>query len=190
MQDIYSILLQKLSAASSSPLQASTAGTGQPLASWYSFEDPGPLPPMPTPTAEDATPSDPWGSSTLSPTAPTSPQAAPASKQPQTQPSIDAWAAPVEPSAEGKAVESEVLAAGIAGLDGDAWGRSSFGQDRLAQMGIADPTGKAADTLPKGTPMAAKGGPTGAADPTQGVSPKATQGEHSWRWLTVIGLAP
>ena len=175
-------------------LQASTAATGQPLTSWYSFEDPGPLPPMPTPTPEDTTPSDPWASSTQSPTAPTSAQTPTASKQLQTQPSIDPWAAPVEPSAEGKAkaVENEVLAASIAGLDGDAWGGSSFGQDRLVQLGIAEPTGKAANAVAKGTPMAAagalgkatdavaKGGMTGEAEPAKGVSPEASQGgEHS-----------
>lgn len=172
--------------------QANAAATGQPLTSWYSFEDPGPLPPMPTPAPEDTTPSDPWGSSTQSPTAPISAQAATASKQPQTQPSIDPWAAPVEPSAEGKAVESEVLAASIAGLDGDAWGGSTFGQDRLVQMGIAEPTGKAPNSLPKGKPMAAtgpvgkaaeavaKGVPAGGAAPGKGVSPMAGQGELSW----------
>lgn len=143
---------------------------------------------MPTPTPEDTVPSDPWGSSTQSPTAP---QAATASKQPQTQPSIDAWDAPVEPSAEGKAVENEVLAASIAGLDGDAWGGSTFGQDRLAQMGIAEPTGKAANTLPKGKPMAAAGpvgkaaeavamgAPAGEAEPEKGLSPNTGQGELS-----------
>ena len=129
-------------------LQANAAPKSEPLSSWFSFEDPGPLPPMPTPTVEEDTPIDPKGTS---PQPPTASFAEPAvAKQPETQPSIDAWATPVEPSAETKATEKEVLASSLAGLDGDAWGGSSFGPDMGQPMGAAEPTGKAADTSAKG----------------------------------------
>ena len=146
---------------------------------------------MPTPAAEDTSPSDPWGSSTQSPTA--SKSAHPAtSKQPETQPSIDAWATPVEPSPEVKATESEVLAASLAGLEGDAWGGSTFGQDRGQPMAAVEPIGRAADALAKGKPMAgaepvgeatdtmAKGRPIGEAEPSNHLSSVATPGEQFW----------
>lgn len=150
---------------------------------------------MPTPTAEDTvTPSDRWGLSTQSPVAaPKSSQPA-TTKQPETQASIDPWAAPIEPSAEVKATESEVMAASLAGLEGDAWGGSAFGQDMGQPMAGAEPTGKVADTSAKGKPMAgaqpmgkatdtlAKGRPIGGAGPAQDMSFQAAQGEHLLYW--------
>lgn len=146
---------------------------------------------MPTPTAEDTiTPSDPWGSPTQSSVAaPKSSQPA-TTKQPETPASIDPWAAPVEPSAEVKATERGVMAASLAGLEGDAWGGSAFGQDMGQPMAGAEPTGKAADTSAKGKSMAgaqpmgkasdtlAKGRPTGEAASAQDMSFQAAQGEH------------
>ena len=155
---------------------------------------------MLTPTAEDTpTPSDPWGSSTQSPmtapklgqpaTAPKLGQPATAPKQPATQASIDPWAAPVEPSADVKATESEVMAASLAGLEGDAWGGSAFGQDMGEPMAGAEPVGKAAGASAKGksiggvepmgkaTVTSAMGKPIGLAEPAQDMNLKATQGE-------------
>ena len=43
--------------------------------------------------------------------------------------SNDPWAAPVEPPAEVKAAENELLSATLAGLGGDAWGSNSFGPE-------------------------------------------------------------
>lgn len=123
------------------------------MSSWLSFEDPGPLPPLPAPTVEEGAPFNSKGPSPGSPSAANFVQPAIA-KQPETQPSIDAWATPVEPSAEVKATEKEVLASSLAGLDGDAWGGSSFGPDMGQPMGAAEPTGKAADSSAKGKPMA------------------------------------
>lgn len=159
-------------------LQASKAPKGEPLASWYSFEDPGPLPPMPTPT-------DPQGSFGQPPTtAPKSSQPV-TSRQPEKQPSIDPWAAPVEPSAEVKATESEVMAASFAGLEGDAWGGNAFGQDRGQPEAEAEPIGLAkgkamAGEEPMGKAMdsSTKGSPTGGAALTQNMSVNAAQGEH------------
>lgn len=109
---------------------------------------------MPTPTIEeDPTPSDPWASLSQSPAAPKSGLPA-SSKQPQTQPSIDAWAAPVEPSHEVKTAENNVLAASLAGLDGDAWGGSSFGPNMGPAMTGAEPIGKAEGTTSKVMPKA------------------------------------
>ena len=45
------------------------------------------------------------------------------------QRSNDPWATPVEPPAEVKAVENELLSATLAGLGGDAWGGNSFGPE-------------------------------------------------------------
>ena len=151
---------------------------------------------MPTPTAEDTlTPSDPWGSSTQSPVAaPKSGQPATAPKQPATQASIDPWAAPVEPSAEVKATESEVMAASLAGLEGDAWGGSAFGQDMGQPMAGAQPIGKAADASAKGKAMGgvqpmgkatvtpAVGKPIGQAEPAQDMNFKTGQGELCCYW--------
>lgn len=159
-------------------LQASKAPKGEPLTSWYSFEDPGPLPPMPTPT-------DPQGSSAQVPAAaPKSSQPA-TFKQPEKQPSIDPWAAPVEPSAEVKATESEVMAASLAGLEGDAWGGNTFGQERGQPMAEAEPIGLAkgkamAGEEPMGKAMdsSTKGTPSGEAGVAQNTSFNAAQGEH------------
>lgn len=184
------------------PLQASTAPKGEPLASWYSFEDSGPLPAMPNPTSEDTVaPNDPWGSSTQSPMAtPKSGQPA-ATKQPETQGSIDPWAASVEPSAEVRATESEVMAASLAGLGGDAWGGSAFGQDMGQPMAGAEPVGKAADSSAKGTLMAgaqpvgkvtetlAKGRSVGEAAPVLDMSSQAAQGEYFCYWPLSASLA-
>ena len=147
---------------------------------------------MPTPTAEDTTtPSDPLGSSAQSPVAAPKPGQPAATKQPETQTSIDPWTAPVEPSAEAKATESEVMAASLAGLEGDAWGGSAFGQDMSQPMAGAVPIGEAADPSAKGNSTAgaqpvgkatdtlAKGRPIGEAAPAQDMSVQAAQGEHS-----------
>lgn len=159
-------------------LQARKAPNREPLASWYSFEDPGPLPPMPTPT-------DPQGSPRQAPTnGPKLSQPA-TSKQPEKQPSLDPWAAPVEPSAEVKATESEVMAASFAGLEGDAWGGNTFGQERGQPKAEAEPIGLAKgkamageEPMGKAADSATMGGPTGggAASP-QNMSSNATQGE-------------
>ena len=115
------------------------------LASWYSFEDPGPLPPMPNPAMNDPI-------STAEPAAAVKLVAAATTKQPETQPSIDAWATPVEPSTEVKAAESAVLASSLAGLDGDAWGGSSFGPDMGLPMSQAPPGKSTAEPVPMGKP--------------------------------------
>lgn len=129
-------------------IQASTAPQSQPLASWTSFEDPGPLPPMPAPTPDDdpsdqdffvptptaaaAQPSTTTVGVTAQPAraaaATPSADSAPA-QQVSKQRSNDPWATPVEPPAQVKAAENELLSATLAGLGGDAWGGNSFGPE-------------------------------------------------------------
>ena len=129
-------------------IQASTAPQSQPLASWTSFEDPGPLPPMPAPTPDDdpsdqdffapsptataAQPSTTTAGVTAQPAkAAATPGAESALPAPQVskQRSNDPWATPVEPPAQVKAAENELLSATLAGLGGDAWGGNSFGPE-------------------------------------------------------------
>ena len=108
---------------------------------------------MPPSMVDDDSPSDLQAPLTQAPAAADLSQRA-AAKQPEAQPSIDAWAAPVEPSAEVKAAENEVLAASLAGLDGDMWGGSTFGQDKGQSAAAAEPVGKTGLMSAKGRPMA------------------------------------
>ncbi|KAL0018090.1 hypothetical protein WJX79_006558, partial [Trebouxia sp. C0005] len=162
---------------SSSP-KVSTAPRSQPLASWTSFEDPGPLPPMPAPTP-DADPSDQdfcaplpsaiaaqpstttAGVTSHTAKAAATPSAEPApapAQQVSKQRSNDPWATPVEPPAEVKAAENELLSATLAGLGGDAWGGNSFGPEMgkpLKEAGVSqDPAAAAVKAPPE--PAAAK----------------------------------
>ncbi|KAL0018112.1 hypothetical protein WJX79_001500, partial [Trebouxia sp. C0005] len=162
---------------SSSP-KVSTAPRSQPLASWTSFEDPGPLPPMPAPTPDDdpsdqdfcaplpsaiaAQPSTTTAgvtSHTAKAAATPSAEPAPApAQQVSKQRSNDPWATPVEPPAEVKAAENELLSATLAGLGGDAWGGNSFGPEMgkpLKEAGVSqDPAAAAVKAPPE--PAAAK----------------------------------
>ena len=127
-------------------LQANSAPKSEPLSSWFSFEDPGPLPPMPTPTTDDTTSTGdfraPPTSTTLTPACtpvsgttqpfkPTLSSTGP-TKQAQKVRSNDPWATPVEPPV----AEVELLSATLAGLGGDAWGGSSFGPDMGKPMAL------------------------------------------------------
>lgn len=157
---------------SNSP-KASTAPHSQPLASWTSFEDPGPLPPMPAPTLDDdpsdqdifaplptATAAQP---STIAAAQPAKAAAAPSAesvpaRQVSKQRSNDPWATPVEPPAEVKAAENELLSVTLAGLGGDAWGGNSFGPEMgkpLKEAGLPQDSATAAVKAPS-EPAAAK----------------------------------
>lgn len=129
--------------------QASPVGKPHlPLSSWTSFEDPGPLPPMPPPNPDDDPADDdfwaqpkaasakpataeiakPAAGSTATTSSAATAEAALAT-QLEKQQTNDPWA--VEPPAEVKQAEQELLTANLAGLGigGDAaWG-NSFGPD-------------------------------------------------------------
>ncbi len=85
----------------------------------------------PTPTATTAQPS------TTTPGVAAQPAKAAATpsadsapgQQVSKQRSNDPWATPVEPPAQVKAAENELLSATLAGLGGDAWGGNSFGPE-------------------------------------------------------------
>ncbi|KAL0054820.1 hypothetical protein WJX82_002841 [Trebouxia sp. C0006] len=157
---------------SNSP-KASAASQSQPLASWTSFEDPGPLPPMPapipdddpsdqdffapTPTATTAQPSTTTAGSVAKAAATPSAESAPA-QQVSKQRSNDPWATPVEPPAEVKAAENELLSATLAGLGGDAWGGNNFGPEMgkpLKEAGLLQEPAAASVQAPP-EPAAAK----------------------------------
>ena len=151
-------------------MQARAAVMSEPLASWTSFEDPGPLPPMPAPTPDDdpsdedifarpvttpatATTAQPPAATTAATAQPSTPAAASApASQASKQRSNDPWATPVEPPPEVKAAENELLSATLAGLGGDAWG-NSFGPEMgkpLKGAGAAPQSMAAAAQVPQG----------------------------------------
>ena len=133
------------------------------------------------------TPTDPQGSPRQVPTTAAKSSQPAISKQPEKQPSMDPWAAPVEPSAEVKAAESEVMAASFAGLEGDAWGSNTFGQERGQPKAEAEPIGLAKGKAMAGEePMgkATDSPTTGGAALAQNMSSNAAQGEqHCYRLL-------
>lgn len=120
-------------------LQASAAPMSEPLSSWMSFDDPGPLPPMPAPTADDDPMTDEFWAPPAPATAATAqmsrataaPESTPVSKKVPGKPATsDPWASHVEPTPEVKAVEQQLLSKNLAGLDGlggDAAWSNSFG---------------------------------------------------------------
>jgi hypothetical protein len=109
----------------------------------------------PTPTATIAQPSTTTAAVTAQPAkaaATASAELAPA-RQVSKQRSNDPWATPVEPPAEVKAAENELLSATLAGLGGDAWGGNSFGPEMgkpLKEAGLPQEPMAAAVKAPPG----------------------------------------